>query len=298
MNKVDQLLQGSIDMHCHGYPEFSIEAPVRFNDEEKIENMITNGMSGVVLKSHFWPTIDKVYYLKKLYPDFNIFSSITLNYSVGSAKHWIYSVEAALKQGAKVVYLPTWSSKNDISKNGVISILGKHLPSLNNLTADSGIYTIDSDGELQKEIYELLIMAKNNNIVIFTGHLSSTEVKKISQVAREISFDKLVFNHPDSKSVGAPLDDTIEIARNGTYLEFCALGIMPLVSRIKPKDIAKIIKTVGAEHCILTTDSFFEWDPNVAEMLRILIFSLLECGITENEITRMIKINPSKLLEL
>ena len=39
-NLADELLQGAIDMHCHAYPEFSMEFPCRYTPDEHIQMMI------------------------------------------------------------------------------------------------------------------------------------------------------------------------------------------------------------------------------------------------------------------
>lgn len=39
-NLADELLQGAIDMHCHAYPEFSMEFPCRYTPDEHIQMMM------------------------------------------------------------------------------------------------------------------------------------------------------------------------------------------------------------------------------------------------------------------
>jgi len=296
MGKADDLLQGAIDMHFHGYPELSLDAPHRYTDEESARLMVKAGMRGFVLKSHFWPTVGSAYYLRQVVPDLEIFSSITLNSCVGGIKKW--ALEAAVKQGARVVWMPSWSAKSDIRRDGVIHLVRRYLPALEKYTENDGIALIDERGELFPEIAEILSLINGYDLPLFTGHISPQESLALARESKRIGFKKLVLNHPDSRSVGANFEQIVEIASLGTYVEICALGLMPLFLRITPNDFKKTIQTVGASRCILTSDSFFEWAPSGPEMLRMLIAALLEVGVKEEEVVEMIQINPRRLLNL
>ncbi len=296
MGKADDLLHGAIDMHCHGYPELSLDVPHRYTDEESARLMVKAGMRGFVLKSHFWPTVGRAYYLRQAVPDLEIFSSITLNSCVGGVRKWV--LEAAVKQGAKVVWMPSWSAKSDIRRNGVIHLVRGYLPSLEKFTENDGIALMDERGELFPETAEILSLINQYDMVLFTGHISPLESLALAREAKRIGFQKLVFNHPDSRSIGANFEQIVEMASLGAYVEICALGLMPLFQRITPKEFKNTIQTIGADHCLLTSDSFFEWAPSGPEMLRMLIASLLEVGVKEEEIMEMIQVNPKRLLNL
>ncbi len=296
MGKADDLLRGAIDMHFHGYPELSFDTPHRYTDEESARLMVKAGMRGFVLKSHFWPTVGRAYYLRQAVPDLEVFSSITLNSCVGGIKKW--ALEAAVKQGAKVVWMPSWSAKSDIRRNGVIHLVRRYLPSLEKYMENDGIALMDERGELFPEIKEILALIREYDIALFTGHISILESIALAREAKRIGYKKLVLNHPDSRSIGANFEQIVEFAGLGGYVEICALGLMPLFLRITPNDFKKTIQTVGASRCILTSDSFFEWAPSGPEMLRMLIASLLEVGIKEEEIIEMNQVNPKILLNL
>ena len=64
---LDQLLKGAYDLHCHVYPEMALEHEARQDDIGQLAGMQAAGM-GVVLKSHFWPTVDRWYYLASSFP--------------------------------------------------------------------------------------------------------------------------------------------------------------------------------------------------------------------------------------
>ena len=296
MGKADDLLRGAIDMHFHGYPEFSFDVPRRYTDEESAGLMVKAGMRGVVLKSHFWPTTGLAYYLRKAVPDLEIFSSITFNSSVGGIQKW--ALESAVKQGAKVAWMPSWSAQNDIRRNGVVHMIRGYLPSLEKFSEADGIAIIDERGKLFPAIAEFLSLIKGYDMALFTSHISILESLELAREAKRIGFKKLILNHPDSRSIGASFEQIVEFASLGGYVEICALGLMPMFLRITPHELKKIIQTVGASRCILTSDYAFEWSPPGPEKLRMLISALLEVGVKEEEIAAMAQANPRFLLGL
>jgi hypothetical protein len=83
MEKADLLLKGAVDMHAHGYPQFTLGMPPRVNNLEWAQAAQEAGMAGFVIKSHLWPTAAEAYLLNAMALGVRVFGSITLNYAVG-----------------------------------------------------------------------------------------------------------------------------------------------------------------------------------------------------------------------
>jgi len=296
MGKADDLLRGAIDMHFHGYPEFSYGVPRRYADVETARLMAQAGMRGVVLKSHFWPTPGLAYYLRQAVPEVEFYSSITFNASVGGLQKW--ALESAVKLGVKVAWMPSWSAKNDIRRNGVVHLIRRYLPSVEKFTEKDGIVIMDENGKLFPEIVEFMSLIKEYDIALFTSHISILESIAMAREAKRIGYNKLILNHPDSRSIGATFEQIVEFASLGSYVEICALGLMPMYLRITPNELKKIIDAVGPSRCILTSDYAFDWSPSGPEQLRMLIGSLLEVGVKADELAEMAQANPRTLLNL
>ena len=62
-----------------------------------------------------------------------------------------------------------------------------------------------------------------------------------------------------------------------------------------PKSLIAEIETVGAEHCIISTDFGQAHHPPTAEGIRMFIGLLLKNGVSENVTALTAKVNPSKL---
>ena len=293
----DELLIHAIDMHCHCYPEFSLESMKRMEDLEWMTTAARMGMRGAVLKSHFWPTMTNVYYVRNQVPEgFKVFSSITLNVNCGGLV--AYAVEAAANLGAKVVWMPTWSSKNNRKlKWGMSEMIKKLVPSIEHYEFE-GLSVLDAQGRVIREAKEIIEVSKDRDLVLFTGHLSAAEGLELARQAKDIGYKKMVFGHPDSHSIKASVEQMKEFAEAGGYVEFTFIGTLSLLQDKHPRDMVKLVKEVGAERCILSTDSFFDWVPPAPEILRMAIASFLELGVTKEEIRMMVQRNPAVLLGL
>jgi len=98
------------------------------------------------------------------------------------------------------------------------------------------------------------------------------------------------------KKVGFSLLKTL--AKNGSFIEFTFIAFLASEFRHDPAEMVDVIRTVGAEQCIVSTDLGQKFNPLPVEGLRMFIVTLLKYGITEDEINLLTKINPSKLLGL
>ena len=296
ITEADRLLEGAIDLHCHVYPEMSLETKTRVEDLEAAQLAAQAGMKGLVLKSHMWPTIGRVYQLRNQIKESEVWSSITLNTSAGGFSPW--GIESALKQGIKVIWMPTYSARNDLQRGGFSGYVKKLLPTFSRADAKDGLTVFNDSGEIDQKVKEILALARDYDVAVSTGHLSPEEGLAIGREAQKLGLRKIIFGHPDSHSVGARMEHIKAMAEMNFFVEFVFLGLLPAFWRISIQEVCKRIKEIGAERSILTTDAGFPWTPPPAEMIRMFIGSLLTQGITGNEIEMMVRKNPSELLNV
>ena len=63
-----------------------------------------------------------------------------------------------------------------------------------------------------------------------------------------------------------------------------------------PEELAGTLKALGVENCVVTTD-FGQWmNPPPAEGMRMAIAALLQAGMEPEEVSTLVKVNPSRLL--
>ncbi len=293
----DRLLEGAIDLHHHGYPEISFDAKMRLEDVDELRLARDAGMLGIVLKSHMFPTVGRAYHLRNLVPGLEVFPSITLNYAVGGLNP--LAIESAAKQGARAVFMPTWSSAHDIERGGMSKHLRHFLERAEStLTAGSGIRLTGPDGKLTQLARECLDCARQYGLMISTGHISPSESIALALGAKDYGIEELIFSHPDSGSVGARREEIRDMCALGAVSEFCALGCLPPYQRIRPQEFVDILGEIGEDKAVLTTDYFFEWAPPGPETMRMLIGTFLDLGLSESTVRKMVRDNPARLLGL
>lgn len=259
----DELMAGAIDLHAHGYPEVSLEFQGRMSDTEWARAARGMNMGGFLMKSHIWPTMERAQSLRTQFPGLLAFGSITLNPNVGGLNPW--SVESAIRLGAKAVWLPTWGARFDIEHHR-----GKYfrnqLPFYQELTPGKGLSLCDDAGALKNEVREIIGLAQGAGLIVGTGHISPRESLAVAEYCRSVKFKKLVFTHP--LSGGASISEIVQVAGMGFYVEITCLHI--LLQVVKISQALEAIQKVGERQCLLTTDAFFTWTPPPPEMLRLL----------------------------
>ena len=75
---IDDLVRGSIDMHCHHAPDALIEG--RMDALETVKLARQMGMRAVVLKSTYFPTAPMADIIGKLIPEVKVFGGVCLDY--------------------------------------------------------------------------------------------------------------------------------------------------------------------------------------------------------------------------
>jgi predicted metal-dependent TIM-barrel fold hydrolase len=97
-----------------------------------------------------------------------------------------------------------------------------------------------------------------------------------------------------SAAVGMSIPEMQEAAKLGAYLEF--VWVRP--GSDAAKQYAPAIRQVGPEFCVLSSDLGQAANPLHPDGLLAIYQYLKAQGFSENEIDRMAKVNPAKLLGL
>ena len=287
MEDLDKLINGAIDMHLHAAPD---TLPMRVDVVEAAQRAKDVGMKAIVIKNHFYPTAPLVTIVKKFITDIEIVGSICLDYEIGGLNS--HALETSAQLGAKVVWMPTLSSANSrrkMSEGLDIDLKGE------------GYSILNGNGELVPEINEILEIIREYNMVLASGHLSPDEIFALFSEAKKCGIEKLVVTHASSAEVSdrvPSLEEQKRLAQMGAFIEYTGNEIMPCDFGHDPAEMVELIKGVGAQHCILSSDMGMAWGLYPEEGMRLFVSTLLRYGITASEIEQMIKRNPSELLDL
>jgi hypothetical protein len=282
---IDNLVAGSIDMHMH--PGLT-KGLSRIDAIEAARQAQQAGMKAIVLKSHNY-TAAVAIIVNQLVPGIKVFGSICLDYEIGGLN--VHALENSVILGAKVVWMPTFSSANSINM-----MRAQGLP-----LKGEGFSIINKAGKLVPEMEPILSLIQKNNMVLATGHISPQEIFILVKEAQRVGIKKIIITHPTDKEFMEEvltIKELQELAKAGAFIEFTIIGILPNEFGHDPAQLAQVIKTIGPEHCIVSTDLGQPQNPLPVEGMRLFISTLLHHGITPEEIELMVKVNPARLLDL
>lgn len=297
MDIEDRLLEGAVELHAHAYPEFSLRMRGRVHEIEWAELARAAGMRAIVMKSQVFPTVERANLVRRVVSGIEVFGGITLNHPMGGLNP--LAVEIAGELGGKVVWMPTWGSKNDLSKSQFyLTRMKAYIRTLEQIVPgpEAGIEIVDG-GKLKPVVKEIVQIARDHKMFISSGHLS---VRESLVLVEECTKQGVPFTlaHPFSRSVGASIEEQKEVAKRGGYIEHCFITTMPMHQRLELSRIVEAIQEIGPSQTVLTTDAIQTWNPPPPELMRMYIASLLQLNIEEEAIRRMIQENPVKILGL
>ncbi len=278
----DELILGAIDMHCHHGPDPHRRRSV--DAEEAVREADAIGMLGLVLKSHAYPTGPIALLMQKQVEHLRVFGGICCDFEVGGLNP--AAVEVALRTGAKVIWMPTFSSIPDRRK---LALSGP------------GIALLDERTRPISPVHEIVRLAKEHDAVIATGHVDLPELFALADMCRELSV-KLVMTHALETHVGADhtLQHVIEMADRGALIEFTYLTCLPggFAASHDPATFARAMAAVGAERAIMSTDFGQDRSPHPAVGMRLFMDDMLRAGLTAAQVDLMARRNPARLLGL
>ena len=295
MSVYDEMIEGAIDVHCHIDFEFSAKERKREPEFLWLPKAEAMGIRGVVLKSHWWPTINVVpYILSTVETRVRLWSSVALNSTAGGPNPCI--IESCAELGGKMVFLPTWSARNDVERKGFSNRLKSYYKSHAQLD-NPNYYFLDDKGELIARGYEIIECCKAHNLTLGMGHVSWQESLAFVEAAREMGYShRIIVNHVQSHIIAMPLDAMQRAAGMGAFLETCWNALAP--GRMDSPELVQQFRQVGLQQIIVSTDYFRPYSPNPAELFRMFLGMLHEGGLSKDEVKQVACTNPARLMAL
>ena len=277
-------LNGVIDTHVHSAPDVRAR---KMSDLELMEAAVKYGVRSIVIKSHAMATAGRAVLVNEVrqekYPDsdFVMFGGAALNSQLGGINP--KAVEAALKIGGKIIWLPTFDSEFTMERAG-----------------KSGGVPVVKDGKVTEEVKDVIRLVKDYDAVLATGHISPKEIFLVAEAACNLGLKKLVANHPESNLVGLTLEEMKRLAEDyGVFLEHCYQQPVGGGKYESNEQITlQSVREIGAEHIIIATDAGQTQNPWWYEELEDSIARLARNGVAKADIDRMTKTNPAFVLGL
>jgi hypothetical protein len=276
-------LTGAADLHCHFGPDPHRERSV--DAFEAAGEAAAAQHRAIVLKSHDSPTASLAWAVQREVGDaISVFGGICCDREVGGMNP--AAVEVALGLGARIVWLPTLSSRQDFD-NGIAAQLGIPGP---------GLVVTDADDHLQPETHEVLALVRQHDAILATGHVSAAEhFAVVKEFART---GKVVVTHATEDLAGPKLSaaQCRELAELGAWIELCAMTCIGGLATKTVGEMVETVRAVGVERVTLGTDFGQKINPHPAAGLQTYADALYAEGLTESEIRRMACNNPCDLL--
>ena len=285
------LLKGALDLHVHSGPS---TMPRKVDHFQATEEAAAAGMRALLFKDHhysvapFIPIMDRV--LGQL--GVAMYSGLVLNNTVGGLNPFV--VDAQLKMGAKLIWMPTAHSANHIRSSHGKTRLASNVQ----LKPAPGITVLDAYGDLVDEVKEILDLIAGSDAILSSGHLHVSEIWPLFEEAKKRGVKRLLINHP-MYGLHFTYEDVAGLAELGALIEQSAcLYIDSRFNVFSPQELKEHILAAGVEHSSIGSDLGQVDNPSPVEGMRQAIKLCLALGFTEDEVRLLVRDNPAKLVGL
>jgi len=294
-NEIDFILEDGIDLHIHSGPGI-INRP--FDHVTVCKEAIDAKMKGVVLKDQHCTTANLIYLLDNYIiknKNFKIMGGLALNNASGGLNPCV--VDAAIKYGVSVIWMPTLSAANH--KMGHSAMSAEKQAAMpkpkTKLWKDPPISVLDENGKLLPEVKDIIHLIADADVVLGTGHLSKNEVELVIKEAKEANAKKILINHPEHL-IGMDIDDMNRHAKNGIYIEH-SYSIY-FSKKLTNEYMYEMITKVESDATVVVSDLGQMGRPNPVAGLKIFIENMLKLGLDKKIIKKVLCENPARLLNI
>lgn len=286
-----RVLRGAVDLHCHSGPS---PFPRELTHVEAAEDGDRLEMRAILVKSHHHITVMDLLAMRDGLAKVGTraFGGIALNSQVGGINP--YAVAMALRMGGRAVWFPTFSSGRHIACHPE----GDGFPTTAVPVPSTQVDFTDAAGELIPEVYEVLDYVIEAGALLSGGHNTPELITQLFTAARERGVRRMVINHPNFV-IGADPDQCRELVGLGAYVEH-EWGMYDPEGYRKwdPRQLMDWIEKIGPEHTVLASDLGQAGRPRPVDALLRVAAALLDLGLPERDLQRMVRDNPSYLLGL
>lgn len=285
---------GIVDTHVHTAPDV---VPRKMDDVDLVQAAHDAEYRAVVLKSHHTITAARATIAQRATADTQVFGGVVMNlHATGGINP--YAIEAALALGAKVVWLPTFTSANQIRYGREVGISSRNLKSLGTIEGD-GVRVVDENGTTTEALCKVFDMMAEAGATLATGHISPREILTVVPEARRRGVPNVIITHPELRCVGLDLQGQLELAElDNVWFERVLAVTLPTSDDVPISEIAENARTVGVNSTIMATDFGQEHNASPIVGMQTYIDKMREAGFSQDELEAMTCVNPASALSL
>ena len=315
-------MKGAIDIHIHAGPHLK-SSPRSVTPIQAATQARDAGMRAIVFMDVFEMSNGTSQLVNEAVPGFQTFGGINLNTVYGGMNPRAVKTSLNYGDGAKYVAFGTHSTHWMTSReghyiNGEFKEFWKTDPKFKEEELGRSI-RIPIDEAPTPELEEILqLIAAHPDVYMITGHVSAPEALRLTELGVEYGIKRMLVSSTIFKI--ATMNQLQQMVDNGAYIEYtlAAYGHSsgtrktdyyveieyasdPIPSQFPKtsiKTVAEQTQELSPEHCIMATDYGVYTMPPPLEGLREFTALMLDLGTPEEDIGKMIKTNPEKLLGL
>ena len=299
--------KGIVDLHVHAGPELLRRRydPFTLAEEARREGI------GIVIKNHFNATTSWAILARRSNDVVPIVGSVTLNFALGGIdSHGVRAAFSGLKMDPAatdpanerfIVWMPTMQAEAHLRTMGRSDIplaWGVSERYSQEIPLGQGLSVFDPDDKLTAGTRRLISAVSDSDLILATGHLDRKECKALIHEAHAQGVNRMIVTHPLWDVTEFSADELAELWKKyGAYSELCYVNLDVCgVDRCTLWQYLEVIRSVGSEGVILSSDLGQAQMPSMAEGFRHFLQLLRSNGVTEQEFIRMAVINPRRLL--
>jgi hypothetical protein len=278
--EIDRTLAGAIDIHVHSEPD---SRPRSIDALEVAKLSRAKGMRGVVLKNHYDSTAGLAYLVRKEVPGLEVFGGIDLNLTLGGINPVAVEHMTRVSGGwGRIVWLPTFDAENQVRYS----------------KETRRFVSVSKNGTLLPGVVDVISIIARHGLVLATGHVSATEVLLVLSEARRQGVRSMVVTHAMNAPILMNVPQMQEAAKLGAFIEFVGGSLADADAPARLERFADAIRRVGPASCILSSDLGQKGNALPPDGYAAFIAALSAKGFTDEELERMSKTNPARLLGL
>jgi len=251
-------LAGAIDIHVHSDPD---DRPRSIDAIDVAKLARARGMRAIVLKNHYDPTGGLAYIVRKEVPGLEVFGGIDLNLTVGGMNSAAVEHMTQVSGGwGRFVWMSTFDAENQVRYS----------------KENRPFVSVARNGELLPEVKQVILLRDG----------------------RRQGATRMVVTHAMNAPVLMNVPQMQEAVKQGAFIEFVGGSLATADAAARMDRFADAIRKVGPEFCILSSDLGQKGNALPPDGFAAFLVALRARGLTEQEINRMSKQNPARLLGL
>ena len=275
-----RLLAGTVDIHVHSDPD---NVPRSMDGIDVAKLARSKGMRGIVLKNHYEPTAGLAFLARKEASGLEVFGGIDLNLTVGGMNPAAVEHMTQVAGGwGRIVWMSTFDAENQVRYS----------------KENRPFVSVARNGELLPETKAVIAVMAKHGLVLATGHVSFQEVLMLLREGRQQGVQHMVVTHAMNAPILMDVQQMQEATRLGAFIEFAGSTLANADASARIGRFANAIRKVGPQFCILSSDLGQKGNPLPPDGFGEFLAAMRDRGFTEQEIDRMSKQNPARLLSL